>query len=425
MAHILFISPYYPPEKAAAAVCISETAIRLVQSGHQVTVLTTVPNYPTGIVPLQYRGRLLQREVLDGVDVVRVWSYVSANKGFFRRVLAQFSFGLLAPLLGGNAIGHPDLIIAHSPPLFDAIAARILAWQKHCPFIFMVSDLWPESAIQLGVLRNRLLIALAEWLEWSTYQKASLIWVVTESVRDLLIKRGLSPAHIFLLTNGVNIHTFRPLPADEARKALGWDDRYTVLYAGNHGLVYGLKTVLDAAALLREDRSIHFLFVGAGARKTELMEQAERQQLNNVTFLEAVPHEHMPQLLAAADVCLIPLSKMPLLETTLPLKMFELMACARPFILGATGIARRIAVDEAAAALAVEPEHAEELVAAIMYLRDHPEEGQALGKRGRACVEARFDYDKLTASLNARIMMLLNGKGVLIGQALSTFEGTE
>src|SRR5712691_11629510 len=142
MAKVLFISPNYLPENGAAAVCVSETAKRLVERGHQVTVLTTVPNYPSGIVPPEYRGRVLQEEVRDGVRVVRVWSYTSPNKGFLRRILAHFSFGCLAPLLGGNAVGQPDIIVVQSPPLFDAIAVRIMAWRKHCPFIFMVSDLW-------------------------------------------------------------------------------------------------------------------------------------------------------------------------------------------------------------------------------------------------------------------------------------------
>src|SRR6266571_4385765 len=165
MSRILFISPYYPPEKGAAAVCVSENAKRLAKRGHQVTVLTTVPNYPSGIVPPEYRGRLLQEEERDGVRVVRVWSYTSPNKGFLRRILSHFSFGCLAPLLGGKAVGRPDVIIVQLAPLFNTIAARLLAWWKYCPFICMVSDLWPESAVQLGVLRNRLLIKLAEWLE--------------------------------------------------------------------------------------------------------------------------------------------------------------------------------------------------------------------------------------------------------------------
>src|SRR5215470_14015031 len=141
MAHILFITSYYPPEKGAAAVRVSETATRLVKRGHQVTVLTTVPNYPTGIVPPEYRGHLVQQESLDGVRVIRIWSYVSPNRGFLRRILAQLSFGCLAPLLGWGEVGDPDIMIVESHPLFNAIAGHALAWGKHCPFVFTVSDL--------------------------------------------------------------------------------------------------------------------------------------------------------------------------------------------------------------------------------------------------------------------------------------------
>src|SRR5204863_9716374 len=139
--------------------------------GHQVTVLTTFPNFPTGVVPSEYRGRMIQREMHDAVSIVRVWSYVCPNRGFLRRLLAQLSFACLAPFLGWKAISRPDVIIVESPPLFDAIAGRILALLKHCPFIFTVADLWPESAVQLGMLRNRMLIQLAVWLEWSTYRR--------------------------------------------------------------------------------------------------------------------------------------------------------------------------------------------------------------------------------------------------------------
>src|SRR5207247_4009135 len=134
---------------------ISETALLLVKEGYQVTVLTTIPNYPTGIVPPEYRGHAIQREICDGVRLVRVWSYTSPNKGFLRRILAQFSFGCLAPLLGGKEVGFPDVIIVRSAPLFNVIAGRVLAWFKHCPFILTVADLWPESAVQLGALHNR------------------------------------------------------------------------------------------------------------------------------------------------------------------------------------------------------------------------------------------------------------------------------
>lgn len=410
MTHVLFVTPYYPPEISAPAVRISETAMRLVKRGHHVTVLTTFPNFPYGVVSPEYRGRVLQREEHDGIDIVRVWSYASPNKGFLPRILGQLSFGCLAAFLGWRAVGHLDVIIVESPPLFDAIAGRILAWLKHCPFIFMVADLWPEAAIQMGVLHNTLLIRLSEWLEWSTYQRAKLVWVVSEGVRDLLIQRGLPPERIFLLTNGVDTTLFHPFPQATARAALGWDDRFTVLYAGTHGLAHGLATILSAAEQMQHHSDIHIIFAGDGAAKAELIAQAEKRNLKNVTFLAAQPHDRLPLLLAAADVCLVPLRKVALFETTLPVKMFEVMACARPIVLSAEGKARQIAEQEAQAAIAVEPENAEAIVSAILYLREHPEEAEALGQRGRSYVEACFDREQLTAKLEARIAKLLEKK---------------
>jgi colanic acid biosynthesis glycosyl transferase WcaI len=407
MAHILFISRYYTPEKAAAAVCVSETAKRLVKQGHEVTVLTTVPNYPTGIVPPEYRGHMIQCEILEGVRVVRIWSYIHANKGFLRRILAQLSFGFLAPLLGWKSIGRPDIIIVESPPLFNVIAARILAKFKTCPYIFWVADLWPESAIQLGALHNRTFIWLSERLEWSTYKRAILVWVISEKMRDILIQRGLPPEQILLINNGVDTIKFRPLPQREARAALGWDGRFTVLYAGTHGLSHGLTTILDAAEQIRDRFDIRFVLVGDGAEKANLMAQAQSRNLKNVTFLDPLPHHQMPQLLAAADVCLAHARKVELFECMLPIKMYEAMASSRPLLLGLNGEARRIAEQEAGAALYVEPENPDALASAVLYLQVHPEVAAQLGMRGRIYVQARFDYDLLTAELAARISGLL------------------
>jgi colanic acid biosynthesis glycosyl transferase WcaI len=410
MNHILFVTPYYPPEKGAPAVRISETARRLVNRGYRVTVLTTVPNYPSGIVLAEYRGHVIQREVRDGVNVVRIWSYVSANKGFLRRILAQLSFGCLAPFLGWKDAGRPDVIIVESPPLFDAIAGRLLAWGKHCPFIFTVADPWPEAAIQMGMLSNKVLIRLAEWLEWSTYRRAARVWVVTGAVRDLLIRKGLSPERIFLVSNGVDTTKFRPLPQATSRAELGWGDHFTVIYAGTHGLAHGLTTVLDAAEQLRDRTDIRFILVGDGAEKADLVAEAQRRELRNITFLDPQPHEQMPLLLAGADACLIPLRKLPLFESLLPSKMYEAMACARPILLGVDGEARRLAETEAGAAIYVEPENATSLVSSILYLRAHTEMAELLGQRGRTFVEAYFDRDQLTTILEENIAMLLQKK---------------
>jgi colanic acid biosynthesis glycosyl transferase WcaI len=410
MSYILFITSYYPPENGAAAASVSETAMRLVKRGHQVTVLTTVPNYPSGIVPPEYRGRLIQEEEQDGVAVVRVWSYISPNTSFLGRIVPQLSFACLAPLLGWKAVGHPDVIIMRSPPLFNAIAGRILAWVKRCPFVFVVADLWPEAAVQLGALRNRALIQLSEWLEWSTYQQAGLVWVVTAWIRDALIRRGLPSERILLLTNGVDTAKFRPLSQAQARAELGWDDRFAVLYVGTHGLTHGLRTVLDAAEHLRDRDDIRFVLVGDGSEKADLIAEAQKRGLKNVEFLDPLPHGLVPTLLAAGDACLAMVRKAPVAEGILPIKMYEAMACARPIILAVDGEARRIAEEEAGAAIYVEPENATALASAVLYLHEHPDQAAILGVRGRAYVEGRFDYDSLTAVLDTHIALLLEKK---------------
>ncbi len=413
MGNILFISRYYPPEKAAAAVCVSETARGLAKLGHQVTVLTTFPNYPTGVVPAEYRGHLVSEEVLENVRVVRVWSYISPNAGFLRRILAQLSFGCVAPFLAHKAIVQPDVIIVESPPLFNVIAAHILVWRKRCPMVFWVADLWPESAVRLGILHNPLLIQLSEWLEQSTYRRASIIWAVTEGMYTTLICRGIAPEKLLLITNGVDTSRFRPLPQADARAELGWDDRFTLLYAGNHGLVYAMMDLLDAAERLQDDIDIHMILVGDGVKKAELVSEARKRGLRNITFLDAVAHIRMPLLWSAADLCVIPLRKLSLVEGSLPIKMFEIMACARTFVLGAEGIARELAERKANAGIVVEPENIEALVSAIHYLRTHPEEAETLGRRGYEYVKYHFDYERLTAVLDARLEALL-GKQVSV-----------
>lgn len=424
MARILFISPYYPPEKGAASVCVSENAKGLARRGHHVTVLTTVPNYPTGIVPPEYRGKLLQREIIDGVDVVRAWSYTSPNKGFLRRILAQLSFGCLAPWIGNKAVGQPDIIIVQSPPLFDAIAARTLARLKHCPFIFMVSDLWPESAVQLGALHHPLLIRLSEWLAWSTYQHADLVWVVTEGIRDYLRRRGLADERILLLTNGVDTDRFAPMPIAQARARLDWDDRFTVLYAGTHGLSHGLTTILDAAQRLRHNKDIHFALAGDGAEKAGLVEQARRRKLANVTFYEPFAHDLVPTLICAADACLVHVRKnVPVFDGMLPIKMLEAMACARPILLGINGEARRVADDEARAALSFAQEDAASLANSILYLAAHREYAESLGRNGRAFAEATFSYDHLVDNLDERIRAMLGESSPVAAQLIAPVPG--
>jgi colanic acid biosynthesis glycosyl transferase WcaI len=408
MSNILFVTSYYPPEIGAAQTRNRETAVRLARMGHQVTVLTTLPNYPTGVVPPEYRQKDRRRETIDGVNVVRVWSYTSPNSGYFRRILAMLSFGLLAGLTGARKVGHPDVIIIVSPPLFTSVAGRLLAWRKRCPYVFNVRDLWPESAVQMGALHNPAFIWLSERLEWSTYQHARAIWTVTNGQREILLQRGVPPEKVFWLPIGVDTKRFHPMSREQARAELGWDDVFTVLYAGTTGLAHDLGTLLEAAGRLRGETGIRFMLVGDGAAKSDLMAEAESMGLANVTFIPAQPLAKMPQIIAAADACVVPLRRLPIFEGALPSKMFEFMACARPVILAVEGEARDLAEGEAGAALFVEPGNPDALAEAIMHLYTHQSEGEELGARGQAYILSHLDLDRIVEQLEARLQTLAN-----------------
>ncbi len=411
MAHSLYLTPYYPPEVGAPQTRISEMAVRLVRRGHRVTVLTTLPSYPSGIVPQEYRRGRNRREVRDGVEIVRVWSFTSPNKSFVHRIIGQLSFGCLAAFLGSRLVGRPDMIIVESPPLFDAISGRLLAAWKRCPYIFTVADLWPEAAVQMGILRNRALIRLSQWIEASAYRHAAAVWSVTAGLHQKLLRRGLPPEKLFMIPNGVDTTLCRPMARAEARATLGWDDAFTVLFAGTVGLVPGLMTLIDVAERLRdrgEGNGIRIILVGDGAAKPELVAEASRRNLTNVTFLDPQPHDLIPILLGACDVCFSGIRNLPLFEATMPVKVYEAMGCGRPILLAAAdGLASRLAVDAAGAALQVEPENASAVLDGILRLRNDPELRDQLGRNGRAYAEAHFDRDKLTEDLEREIEHLL------------------
>jgi glycosyltransferase involved in cell wall biosynthesis len=408
MARIVFVSMHYPPEIGAAQTHISETAEGLARRGHDVIVVTTLPNYPRGLVFPEYRHRLKRAETINGVRVVRAWTFISPKKTLVHRLLSQVSFGRLIPGVGKRAVGRADLVIAVSP-LLAAVAGRRLAQRLGCPYVFNVADLWPEVAIQLGALRNPIAIRRALRMETRMYRDAAAIWTVTEGIRQDLLRRGVAAEKVFTIPIGADTRLLRPQSRESARDALGWDARFTVVHAGNIALAHGLSVVLDAAEQLRDRPDIRLIIIGDSATgsKTQMVAEAERRGLTNITFLGQQPHGRIPLFIAAADACLVSVKRIPILEGALPVKMFEAMACGRPVVLAVAGEARHLAVDEAAAAVAVEPEDASAIAAAITHLQAHPEECVALGERGRAYMETHLDRELLTDALDRRLAGLV------------------
>ncbi len=409
---ILYLSQYFPPEVGATQTRAYEMARHLVSVGHQVTMLTEVPNHPSGIIPPEYRGKLYEKSSLEGIDVIRVWVKASPEKTFASRMLFYLSYMVSAALAGLILVrGRYDLLYATSPPLFVGGAALALSYVRRIPLVFEVRDLWPESAVALGELTNPHAVALAGKLEEMCYNRARRVVVVTEGIRQRLVERGFG-AKVVIIPNGANTDLFRPDPASAAalRAELGLTGKFLVLYAGIHGVAQGLEVVLEAARRLQEVPEVHFLFVGEGPKKAELLVLKEKMGLTNVTMLSERPRSDMPALLSAANVALVPLRRLELFQGAVPSKMFDAWACGCPVILSIDGEARQI-LDRAEAGVFVEPEDAEQMAQAIRRLKDEPDRAQRYGEQGRRFVEAHYSRQRLAAQLEALLQQVV-GEGL-------------
>lgn len=386
---ITFLCQYFPPEMGAPSARTYEHAKHWARLGHEVTVITGFPNHPTGIIRPEYRGHVVKRENIEGIDLLRTWVYCTANKGFFRRSLNFFSFFFSSLILGSLLTRRPDVVIGTSPQFFCALSAYLLSLIKRAPFIFEVRDIWPQSAVELGALKNRLLIRALEAIELHLYRRAQAIIVVAESTKPYLLQKGIAGAKIRCIPNGIDaeyIRRSRDEAAGKLREKLALRDRFIVSYIGTHGMSHALDVVLHAARRLQTDPAVHFLFVGEGAEKGKLKRLAAELSLGNVTFIDEQPRAELPAFYRASDVSLVPLRKLPLFKKVLPSKLFELMGAGCPIICSVEGEAANL-VRRARAGLCIEAENRDSLVAAILSVRAEPELRRQLGLNGRRFAE--------------------------------------
>ena len=372
----------------APAARVSELARHWVRSGHRVTVLTGFPNHPTGIIQPDYVRRfrrLVYRESVDDIRVVRTWLLPFPNRKAHERILNYLSFCFSASLTG-SFLGQPDVIIASTPQLFVGLSGWWLGRIRKAPFILEVRDLWPDSITASGMGREgsmpiRVLRAVAGFL----YRSCEHIVVVTPAFREDLVSKWAMPSEkISIVENGVETDLFTPDGGgDTLKSALGLQGRFVVSYIGTLGLAHGLSTVLQGAAELQATLpEVVFLFVGEGADKGRLVSLAQDKGLSNVLFLPQQPREKIPSIIRASDVCLVPLRKADVFKTVIPTKMLEFMACGRPVILGVDGQARQV-LDEAQSGVFVEPENQDALVQAIKRLYQDSALRETLGRNGR------------------------------------------
>lgn len=393
---VLAICHYFPPEIGAPQARLSEMARAWAAAGDEVTVLTGMPNHPTGVVHEAYRRRWRMVERVDGYRVVRTWLYATPNEGFVKKTLGHLSFMVTSLLLGFRRAGKADVVMVSSPTFFSIFSAMVIAKLRRAPLVVEVRDLWPGIFVELGVLTNRRVIWLLERLELFAYRVAAHVVVVTDGFRADLIRRGVPGHKVTTITNGVDLDRFRPVPASEGdRSWLGaGPDELLVLYIGAHGVSHALSAVVRAAAQT-PDAPIRYAFVGEGADKANVVALAEQLGVGNVVFRDGVPRDRVSALVAAADVCLVPLRDIPLFSTFIPSKMFEFMAAGRPIIGSVRG--EPAAILEAAGSVVVEPEDPQALARTLRELVDDPSRLQQIAAAQRAFVERNYDRSVLAA----------------------------
>ena len=391
--HILFLTDNFPPEVNAPASRTYEHCREWVKASHKVTVVTCTPNFPKGKVYEGYKNRLWQSEIMDGINVIRVWSYIVANEGFFPRILDYVSY-MASAIFAAPFVRDVDLVIGTSPHFFTACAAYSVSRYKRIPFIFELRDLWPETIKVVGALRDGSVIRLLERIELHLYRKAARIVCVTHSFREVLIGRGIDPNKIDVITNGVDLTRFHPMTRDKELAAnYGLDEKFVAGYVGTHGLTHCLSTLLETASRL-QDRSngdrFRFLLLGDGAIKKKLVEQATQLNLRNVVFIDSVPKDEVTRYWSLIDASIIHLKKSKLFTTVIPSKLFEAMAMGIPVLHGVEGESAELVRSEDVG-LTFEPENAAELCDALVRLA----EDGALWERLRAnCAGAASKYDR-------------------------------
>lgn len=388
--HILLIHQAFATDQEAGGTRHYELARYLVQQEHRVTIIASPVSYLTGQVLPSARGHWTVCEQIDGIDVLRTWTYAALHRSFFTRVLSFLSF-MFSSFVGAMQVGDVDIVWGTMPPIFQAVTAYLVARLKRVPFVFEVRDLWPDFAIETGVLHNPLVIWASRRLERFLYHRADRLIVNSPGFIPHLRRCGVPEERIDLIANGVEVSMFNPDDQSEAvRQELGLEDRFIALYAGAHGLANDLETVLLAAKRLEAYPDIVFVLVGDGKERPNLIRQAEELGLSNVRFAAAQPKARMPAFLAAADVCIAILKAIPMFTTTYPNKVFDYMAAGRPTVLAIDGAIREV-IEAAGGGIFVQPGDPAALAEAVLrYYRD-PDLCHRHGRSARSYVAAHFD----------------------------------
>ena len=381
------------------------------------TVVTCAPNHPQGRVYDGYRNRFYQREIIDGINVVRVWTFVTANEGFFKRILNYISYMCSAVVLS-LLLPKADVVLSTSPQFFNGLAGYFVGKMRRIPWVLEIRDLWPESIVAVGAIKSQAVIKMLEWIERFAYRNAGHIVPVTDSFKAYMLDKGIETSKITVVKNGVDLAQYRPVEGASAlAEELGLKGKFVVSYFGTHGMAHHLETILDAARRLNNIPSIVFLMVGDGAERQTLIRMRAKMGLKNVMMLDQQPKSRMPEFWALSDVSLVLLKKSDLFKTVIPSKIFESLAMAKPIVLGVEGESADL-LRAAQAGLCIEPEDVDQLVACVRELSRDTQLCQRLGRNGRRFVMEQFDRIILARKL-ASVMEMVCGGSVIQAEEVS------
>jgi glycosyltransferase involved in cell wall biosynthesis len=392
---IVVISHYFPPEIGAPSARLYEMAKHWVELGNEVHVVTCFPNHPTGIIPEEYRDLKYMYEEMHGIHVHRNYVYATPNKGFIKKTLGHISFMFSSVLISMRKIKNPDVIITSSPTFFSIFSGYWFSLRKKASFVLEIRDLWPAAMIELGVMKEGFITKTLEKMELYFYRKSKRLIMVTKSFKENVVNRGIDSNKVHVITNGVNQELFYPKQKSKGIiEKYNLNDKFVITYVGAHGISQNLNTILKVAKSLEKDKEFQFLFIGEGAEKDKLKQIANEQQINNVTFVDSQPKEMVPEFYNTSDISLIPLKNIELFKTFIPSKMFEIMACGVPIVASVEGESADI-LNESQAAEVVKPDDPEQIMQAILKIKNDKVFLEKLQKNGPAFVEQNYSRRKL------------------------------
>lgn len=419
---VAVVYQYYQGHGAPGHSLVHDLCQYLADRGHVVNVISGETGYMRQEkFRLPWYRRIIRKERDGKVHVVRTYTYSELHRSYLGRLFSFISFSLSCPI-GLLSIDKPEVVLASSPPIFPVFVAWFICKVRGIPFVFEVRDLWPESAVQMGLLKNKLLINVMSWMERQLYNHSAKIVALTKGIRDDICSRGWPENKVELVTCGVDFDKLF-LDSEGAafmRRKYGWQNKKIVMYFGAIGEANNISVTLRSAQRLQDQEDILFVLIGDGMKRIETENQIAELGLRNVLMLPPAPKEDARLYISAADLCLVTLKDIPLFEGAIPTKLIDYMACGKTVICGLRGEGGRI-LEEAGAGVLFEPDNDEQMSNLVIELLHNEERVARMGACGLEYVRNNFCADNMRGKMESLLLAAAKNSKT---KTLQTEEGT-